>query len=362
MTAGFVFMAITLIGNKGMHGRRYALFFLTFASLTTCTKEARLTLPEPVTNNAAAALKKEDRDVAYSFYGLDSTLQADGVHNKVFRADLQTGGSTFVGNIPDLGRLASSASVINNKAYVVGGYAVLANGKEKSSDNVFIFDPATEQFTRGATLPIPIDDHVQDVWRNTLLYVISGWTDSLNTNAVQVYDPAANAWQLATPLPDEPDAKVFGACGLIAGDTIYVLGGATFAKYYPPSRTIYKGAIDPANPLRITWINAGEYPGEFRYRAAAFRQGDDIIVAGGSNETYNYNALAYDGGNPVAPNATSLIYSMQTGGFTVRPSEISAMDLRNVAIMGDGNVWLVGGMEAGRRVTARIRKAVTSDQ
>lgn len=356
MTAGSAFMAIIPIGKMGMRTEWSTLFLLAIICLTGCRKDVQLSLPEPVTNNAVVALKKEGRDVAYSFYGLDSTLEAGGVHSKVFRTDMETGASALVGSIPDLGRLASSSLVISNRAYVVGGYAVLANGKEKSSDNLFIFDPGTEQFTRGATLPIPIDDHVQDVWQNKLLYVISGWTDSLNTNAVQVYDPAADTWQLATPLPDEPGAKVFGACGLIAGDTIYLLGGATFAKYYPPSRSFYKGFIDPTNPLLITWINAGEYPGDFRYRAVAFRQENDIIVAGGSHATYNYNALAYDGGKPVAPNTTLLIYSMQTGRFMVRPSEISAMDLRNVAITGDGAVWLVGGMEEGQRATARVHK------
>ncbi len=314
------------------------------------------TLPEPVTNNAVAALQKDGRTNMYSFYGLDSTKRASGVHNKIFRIDPMTGESSAVGTIPDLGRLAASASVINNKAYVVGGYAVFENGKEKSSDHLFIFHPETEELTRGATLPIPIDDHVQGVWSEQLLFVISGWTDSLNTNAVQVYNPKDDQWQLATPLPDEPGGKVFGASGLIVGDTIYMLGGATFAKFYPPSRSFYKGVIDPANPLHITWLNAGEYPGEFRYRSAAFLENNQVFFVGGSNETYNYNGISYPEKEPVEPNTTLLVYDPRTGLFRTEPSALQTMDLRGVVRDSNGNIYTLGGMVTGQQVNGELRK------
>jgi hypothetical protein len=309
-----------------------------------------------VTNNAVAALEKDGHTVFYSFYGMDSTKRWSGVHNKVFRVDPESGESSVAGVVPDAGRLAASASVIGNKAYLAGGYAVFESGKEKSSDHLFIFDPKTESFTRGASLPLPIDDHVQGVWREQLLFVLSGWTDSLNTNAVQVYDPGANQWQLATPLPEESGGKVFGASGLIVGDTIYFLGGATFAKYYPPSRSFYKGIIDPLNPLRINWLHAGEYPGAYRYRSTAFRSGDRIIFAGGSNETYNYDGISYDGKKPVEPNDTQLLYSIRTGRFTTLSSSLHTMDLRNAATTAAKETYVVGGMTTGQRVSDKVRK------
>lgn len=315
-----------------------------------------LALPEPVTNNAVVALQKEGRTLFYSFYGLDSTKRWSGVHNKVFRVDKATGRSATIGNVPDVGRLAATATALGNKAYLVGGYAVFGDGKEKSSDQLFIFDPQTELFTRRAPLPLPIDDHVQGVWRNKLLYVISGWSDSLNVNAVQVYDPEADSWQLGTPLPDEAGAKVFGGCGMIAGDTIYLLGGATFAKYYPPSRSFYKGLIDVTNPLHITWIKVGEYPGEYRYRSAAFIYQGRLYVVGGSNETYNYNGISYAEKKPVEPNTSVLIYDQRTGRFTTEPHRSSVMDLRGVVSDGNGNIYTVGGMTRGQHVSGELKK------
>ncbi len=312
-------------------------------------------LPEPVTNNAVVALQKNGSSVFYSFYGLDSTKTWSGVHNKIFRFDPVTGLSFTIGKLPDIGRLAASASAIDNKAYLVGGYAVFKSGKEKSSDRLFIFDPTTEMVIQGANLPLRIDDHVQGVWRNKLLYVISGWSDSLNVNTVQVYNPKIDQWALATGLPNEAEAKVFGGCGTIAGDTIYMLGGATFAKYYPPSQTFYKGVIDVNNPLHITWINAGQYPGEHRYRSAALVRGNRIYFIGGSDKTYNYTGISYAEQKPIAPNSTNLLYDQLTGKFTVQETINRVMDLRGAILDAKGNMYTMGGMLPGQKVSKEVR-------
>lgn len=312
-------------------------------------------LPEPVTNNAVVALQKNGASVFYSFYGLDSTKTWSGVHNKIFRFDPVTGLSIIIGKLPDIGRLAASASAIDNKAYLVGGYAVFKSGKEKSSDRLFIFDPATEMVTPGANLPLRIDDQVQGVWRNKLLYVISGWCDSLNVNVVQVYNPKIDQWALATALPNEAGAKVFGGCGTIAGDTIYMLGGATFAKHYPPSRSFYKGVIDANNPLHITWINAGQYPGEHRYRSAALVRGNRIYFIGGSDQTYNYNGISYAEQKPIAPNTTILLYDQLTGKFTIQETHNRVMDLRGAILDAKGNMYTMGGMLPAQKVSKEVR-------
>jgi N-acetylneuraminic acid mutarotase len=329
------------------------LFAFLFIAQTAIAQS--VSLPEPVTNNAVVTLKKNGQTSFYSFYGLDKTKKWSGVHNKIMRIDLANGKHTMVGTLPDTGRLAAGASAIGNKAYIVGGYKVLPDGKEKSSNHLFIFDPGTEKITAGANLIVPIDDHVQAVWRNQLLYVISGWSDSVNVNTIQVYDPGTNVWQRATSLPDEPGAKVFGGSGLIANDTIYLLGGAMFAKNYPPSRSFYKGVIDATNPLKITWQKARDYPGEFRYRSAAWQHNDLIYFIGGSNETYNYNGISYAGKKPVEPNKTILIYHIPSGRFSTLSSADRVMDLRGVLTDETGKTYTFGGMEEGQMVSGKLR-------
>jgi len=329
---------------------KQALCLLVITSSTVSAQK----LVEPVTNNSVVALRKNNQTIFYSFFGLDSTKRWSGVHNKIIRYDVGLQTSSIIGHLPDSGRLASAASVLQNKAYIVGGYAVLENGKEKSSNKLFIFDPLTEHSIPGSSLPVRIDDHVQSVWRNKLLYVISGWSDSVNVSTVQVYNPKSNQWQLATPLPNEITAKVFGGCGQIVGDTIYFLGGATFAKYYPPSRRFYKGVINKKNPLQIKWINAGEYPGEFRYRSATFTMNNLVYFIGGSNETYNYNGISYSEKKPVEPNQTILVYNIRTGKFTTQLYE-STMDLRGVVQDGKGNSYILGGILSGQKVSDQVK-------
>ena len=333
---------------------------LSLMSIISCSTktELKLTLPEPVTNQASALLLKNGKPVVYTFYGLDSTRQQPGVHAKVFKVDLTSGEAAVLPSVPDeMGRLAASASVIKNKAYIAGGYAVLPGGKEKSSNQLFVFDPDGESFTKASDLPVPIDDQIQSVWRDSLLFIISGWSDSLNVNTVQVYNPTTNTWKLGTPLPNESDAAVFGGSGVVAGDDIYFLGGAIFAKNYPPSKGFYKGVINPLDPSQIQWQKLGEYPGEHRYRSAAVFHDKRIYFFGGSNETYNYNGISYAEKKPVEPNKTVLIYDLESKLFSTFDvtENVQLMDLRNASIYQD-ELYVAGGMRTHQQVSKQIVK------
>ncbi|MGE5107973.1 MAG: Kelch repeat-containing protein [Sphingobacteriales bacterium] len=327
---------------------------LTFLAVRLTADAQTLFLPEPVTNNSVAAVTVKGKTVVYSFYGLDSSKKWSGVHKKVFKINIDSKNAKYIGEVPDsAGRIASSASTIKNKIYVVGGYTVYADRKEKSSAQIFIFDPQKENFTKAADLLFPIDDHIQSVWRDSLLFIITGWNDSNNISAVQVYNPFTNQWKLATPVPDEREAKVFGGCGIIIKDTIYYLGGAAYEKLYPPVNILYKGIIDPNNPYKIKWIRWGEFTLPYRYRSSAFYAGRKIYFFGGSNETYNYDGISYQGKKPVNPNSTVLIYDLFNQKFSLKeiPVNMQRMDLRNIVSAGRNKWVIAGGMKINQRVS-----------
>ena len=322
---------------------------------------AQILLPEPITNNAVAVTRVGKSTIAYSFYGLGAGKEWSDVHAKAFAVNITNGTARRIADVPDSpGRLAASASTIRNRIYITGGYAVLASGKELSSSHLFIFDPQTETYTQGASLPHAIDDHVQAVWRDSLLYVVSGWCDSLTVARVQVYVPSENRWHDATPVPNERDAKVFGGSGVIVRDTIFYLGGAVFEKSYPPARTLYKGVINAANPSEISWTALATFPGEYRYRSTAFVSGERIVFWGGSNETYNYNGIAYANKMPVEPNRTALVFDLRTQSFGTAaiPPRKRVMDIRNIVRISDKpqrSQWaIVGGMQHGQKVSRNV--------
>jgi N-acetylneuraminic acid mutarotase len=317
-------------------------------------------LPIPVTNHSAAVLFNNNQYILYSFMGLDSGKTWKDVHRRVYKLNLSTNKSSVIGFVPDsVGRLASAASVIRNKAYIVGGYTVYENGGEKSSNQIFMFNPVTESFEKRTGLPFAIDDQAQAVWKDSLLYVISGWSDSVNVNFVQVYNPVTDEWKLATPLPNTKHAKLFGGCAVITGDTIYYTGGAMFQKNYPPNNHFWKGCIDAKDPYTIHWIDGGEHPGPYRYRAGMFTEGKKIYIAGGSNQTYNYNGISYEHKKPVSPNASILVYEINTGKFELLSFNSPVMDIRSVVTAGKNQFLIAGGMVKGQKLSAGVRQIRT---
>ena len=137
-------------------------------------------MPEPVSNNAVTSAYSGDTLCIYSFAGIDTTKSPNGIHNKSFKYNTITQQWFQLPDLPQgLTRIAAGASTINNKIYIIGGYHVFANFNEESLNYVHVFDPETNIFLPDAApLPTRIDDHVQAVWRDSLIFVITGWSQN----------------------------------------------------------------------------------------------------------------------------------------------------------------------------------------
>lgn len=312
-------------------------------------------LPEPVSNNAVAAAPTAGGMALFSFLGLDSSKRWDGITNRAFRWDAGSAGWREIAPVPGPGRLAATAQYVRGAIYLIGGYTVARDGAERSLPNVDIYDLATGAWRRGADIPVPVDDAVSGVGRDSLIYLVSGWHDRDNVRDVQVYDPARDRWMGATPIPGPP---VFGHAGAIAGNTIVYLDGVRVEpspRRFAIERSAWKGEIDPQDPTRITWMELPDHPGPALYRAAAGGAPDAgwILVAGGTHNPYNYNGIGYNG-RPSEPRSEVFGYDVARGTWT-RLGELphGIMDLRGLVAAGD-SLFLVGGMESGQRVTRRV--------
>lgn len=313
-------------------------------------------MPEPVSNNAVVAAEVNGQPYVYSFCGIDSTKIWPGIHLKAWRYDVAANEWQSLPPVPDAagGKIAAAANLLKGKIYLTGGYHVAANGAETSSAKVHVFDPvANDWLPDAAPLPTPIDDHVQAVWRDSLLFIITGWSNVNNVDDVQVFNPATNEWMAGTPVPNTVDYKVFGASGVIIGDTIFYAGGAKYANNFPPTIFFRKGVIDPANPSHITW--SGDTAPQARgYRMAAARSGDRAVWLGGSDKTYNFNGVAYNGSGGVPPLDRITVYTPVTGSFFQTTGVMPPlMDLRGTAQISDEEVILAGGMLAGQKVSGK---------
>lgn len=315
-------------------------------------------LPEAVSNNAVIQAQVNGEWYVYSFTGIGGNLTYSGIHLKAFKFDYGQNSWSALPDVPDtMGKIAAAASVVKGKIYIIGGYHVFANGDEISSDKVHVFDPQTDNYLPdGAAVPIPVDDQVQAVWRDSLIYVVGGWSNTAHTTAVQIYNPTTNTWAAGTPLPDDSDFKAFGASGVIIGDTIYYMGGARPGLNFPAAPELRKGVIDPNQPDSIVWSSQVIF-GSIGYRMGAATLRGRPVWMGGSGISYNYNGFAYDGSGIVTPTRRIMIYDITTENLTIQDSVfVPVMDLRGVAEIGEGRYIVAGGITDNAMCTNKTWK------
>ncbi len=310
-------------------------------------------LPNAVTNNAVAAVVTPEGPAVFSFLGLDSTKRWDGIVTASFRWNIGEPRWSVIAPVPGRGRLAATAQAWRGRIFLFGGYTVDTDGTEHSVPQVDVYDPAADAWSRAADIPIPVDDAVSGIWRDSLIFLVSGWHDRDNVSHVQIYDPARNEWRLATPIPGAP---VFGHAGAVLDNSIVYVDGVRVNQTGPRftmEPASWLGEIDPADATRITWIRLPDHPGPSLYRAAAGAISGWVLFAGGSDNPYNYNGVGYNS-IPAAARTAVLGWDMDGRAWhALPPLPAGSMDHRGlVAVAG----WLViaGGMRDGQTVTRRV--------
>lgn len=306
-------------------------------------------MPESVTNNAVCEGFIGDTAFVFTFGGLDSTKIYSGIHQRSHRYNTITQVWSSIPDLPDnSGKIASGASRIGDIIYIIAGYHVLANGNEISSKKIHRYQISTNTFlTDGADIPKAIDDHVQAVWKDSLIYVITGWSNSTNVPNVQIYNPSLDTWTQGNYLPSS-SYKSFGASGTIIGDTIYYFGGARIANNFPIQKDLRMGVIDVNNPSQISWSSNIPDQNIAGYRMASTSVKGQPIWIGGSAKTYNYNGIAYDGSGGITPNNRSFL--LHNSNWNILYNTLP-MDLRGIASANDTTKYIVGGMIDNQQVT-----------
>ncbi len=311
-------------------------------------------LPFKTSNNAVCSGVLNDTDYVFSFGGIDSSLQYSGIHLRSARYNTFTGVVQEIAPLPDtLGKIAPAASCIGDVIYIVGGYHVFSDGHELSSNKVHRYQISTNSYLPdAANIPVAIDDHVQDVWRDSLLFIITGWSNTTNVPNVQVYNPTNNTWNTATPVPNNNIYKSFGASGVIIEDTIYYFGGARFGFNFSLQKNLRKGIINPENPLEINWSDTLLDIGLYRAACADFLGHPTWF--GGSELTYNFNGLSYASNSGVEPSETVACFNADS--LKLYNNNFSLMDLRGIAKTSSTTFYTMGGMLENQQATNQVFK------
>jgi N-acetylneuraminic acid mutarotase len=141
--------------------------------------------------------------------------------------------------LPDLPTQRNHLGVaaIDGRLYVAGGRFGGGVGSEMT-DVLEIYDPRTNEWSRGAPLPAPRAG-VASVAANGCLYLIGGEGNDADPRGIfdrnEVYDPGTNTWRALAPMP-EPTHGLTG--GAYLNGWIHVPGGATARGVSGPNVTV----------------------------------------------------------------------------------------------------------------------------
>lgn len=314
-------------------------------------------LPEPLSNGAIEYAEMNSIGQVFIWGSLDSAITSEGIHKRGYKLDLELNVWSELPELPDsTGKLSLSASRIGDIIYLIGGYHVLENGFEISSNKVHRFSVSQNSFLEDASvIPVPIDDQIQFTFRDSLIYVVSGWSNTSNVTDVQVYNPDSDTWLSASPVPSSGGFRVFGSSGCVIGDTIYYFGGAVSNGInFPASNRLCKGIINPENPLDISWESTIPDASIKRYRSACIVAGELPHWVGGSSISYNYDGIAYNGSGPVSPEETILKWNLSE--FESLELDGLPMDIRSIARINDTTWVIAGGLLSGPEVSNKVWK------
>lgn len=333
---------ITLIG---------CVFFLS-----ACNQKDVFWLPDAVSNNAVTY--HVPTETIYSFAGIGSNKDWQSVHAKSYKCTFTDHTCVMTNPLPDgIGRLAATTQTLDDTIYIFGGYSVGKDGSETSTPEVWAFDIQTQNYSRKADIPVPVDDSVSILYKNRYIYLISGWYKDDNVVNVQMYDIKLNQWFPAT---DWPGAPVFGHAGGAVNNVITVCDGV---QIIPPKtsearRTFetisacWRGDINKNNPTQIVWRKLTQLPGKGNYRMAAtgWQEENIIIFAGGTDNAYNYNGIGYNK-IPSKPSKHVWGYDITADDYILfRDKPTATMDHRALIHLGGNEFITLGGMGEDQQV------------
>jgi len=220
----------------------------------------------------------------------------------------------------------NGAATINNKIYVSGG--TLGDNGEQSS--LFMFDPATNRWTRKRDMPEETSGGMSAV-SNNKLYVVTdcqgeGCNPSNDIPRFYRYDPATDTW---TTLPTPPNDHEHGAAGFIGGK-LYVTGGRGLGD---PKQ------VDVYDPATNQWSSESPFGSERAYMAGL---------------TYNAKLYLIGGYRGTTPVRATNIYDPATKRWTTgAPLPTARVDISGsrVVLNGVSRIEVVGGPAPGNNLS-----------
>ncbi|MGM0478471.1 MAG: Kelch repeat-containing protein [Bacteroidota bacterium] len=313
-------------------------------------------MPVATAQNAVSSVQIEGEKYIYSFGGISDSLKIDDIHQRVFCYDVANDWWSERFPVGDtLGKIGAAASTVNGKIYIMGGHHLEEDTTVVCSDKNHVYNPFIDTFeVDAAALPIPVTDHAQAVWRDSLIFNLGGWSNGMSIADVQIFNPSFNSWQQGTPVGTDSIDQVFGGAAYILKDTIYYVGGVgQSSQGFFETNLLRKGVIDPNDPTQIDWQDDQVLSNGAHYGAVCSGHSQTFFCLGGAAEAHDFSGMAYADSSPVVPDASLVTYTTNSSSSsTVFPTDFSRMGWGGIAKLGGGNWMLTGGIDSLQMATS----------
>jgi len=220
---------------------------------------------------------------------------------------------------------------IGDRFYLVGGRGMRATQA---------FDPATGHWTDGAEPPLEMH-HFQAVEHDGKLYVAGAMTGNYPTEPpiphVYIYDPASDSW---TRGPEIPEDRRRGGAGAIAHEgKIYVVAGITNG--HSDGHVAWFDAFDPATG---EWTRLPDAPRPRDHFQVAIL--DNKLYAVGGRRSSAATGQTFELTVPEVD-----VYDFETGEWSTLPTESNLPTPRAGAttVVLNGEILVIGGESAAQQ-------------
>lgn len=174
----------------------------------------------------------------------------------------------------------AGTGVLTNNIYVVGGQTTAG----KATKKVQVYDPATDSWSTGVSLPEPVAGAASAVVKN-VLYVLGGTSNASScdplSKSVWAYSIETKKWTSKTAMPTARCA----VDAVVANNIIYVIGG-------------YNGSalatVESYNPATDKWTEEASLLEPKNGPAVGVFANKTIVAAGGWNGSVTSDVEAYD--------------------------------------------------------------------
>ena len=140
---------------------------------------------------------------------------------------------------------ATSAEVVGDKIYVIGGWD--RGAQKEVFGTVFEYDPKENTFDQKRDMPTPRGGLGTAVLQGKI-YAIGGWNIEEVLDVVEAYDPVTDTWETKKPMPVKK--ALFGITTL--SGRIFTIGGLSTFNDGVDDEVLKR--VDVYNPLLDAWV------------------------------------------------------------------------------------------------------------